>query len=60
MGHRVKRPLVTVGKTLGLARVHKDHAEPGTKVVAVLPDEEIQGEVVSTPVYDPERKRVKS
>jgi aminomethyltransferase len=48
------------GKTLGLARVHKDHAAPGTAVVAIVGDEEIPGELVAKPVYDPERKRVKS
>jgi len=48
------------GKTLGLARVHKDHAAPGTGVVAIAGDEEIRGELVARPVYDPERKRVKS
>ncbi|HWI22972.1 MAG TPA: glycine cleavage T C-terminal barrel domain-containing protein, partial [Baekduia sp.] len=53
-------PSPYIGKTLGLARVHKDQATPGTKIVAELPGREIEGEVVSTPVYDPERKRVKS
>jgi aminomethyltransferase len=48
------------GKTLGLARVHKDYAAPGTAVVAALDEQQITGELVSTPVYDPERKRVKS
>jgi aminomethyltransferase len=48
------------GKTLGLARVHRDFAAPGTKVVASVDGEEVPGEIVSTPVYDPERKRVRS
>jgi aminomethyltransferase len=47
------------GKTLGLARVHRDHITPGTKVAAVVDGDEIRGEIVKTPVYDPERKRVK-
>jgi aminomethyltransferase len=48
------------GKTLGFARVDKAVAQPGTRVVAVVEDEEIPGELVAFPVYDPERKRVKS
>jgi aminomethyltransferase len=48
------------GKTLGLARVHRDHAAPGTKVHAEVHGDDVAGEIVRTPVYDPERKRVKS
>lgn len=48
------------GKTLGLARVHRDFTGAGTKVVASVEGDEIPGEIVKTPVYDPERKRVKS
>jgi aminomethyltransferase len=48
------------GKTLGLAKVHRDFASPGTRVVASLEGDEVGGEVVATPVYDPERKRVRS
>ncbi len=48
------------GKTLGLARVHRDVASPGTKVVASFDGDEVAGELVETPVYDPERKRVRS
>jgi aminomethyltransferase len=48
------------GRTLGLARVAGEHAAPGTKVVATVGDEEIPGEIAATPVYDPERRRVKS
>jgi aminomethyltransferase len=48
------------GKTLGLARVDKAMTQPGTQVVAVVGDEEIPGELAATPVYDPERERVKS
>jgi aminomethyltransferase len=47
------------GKTLGLAKVHRDHASPGTKVSASVEGEDVAGELVATPVYDPERKRVK-
>ena len=53
-------PSPYLGKTLGLARLDPEKASPGTAVVAVVDDEEIPGEVVSTPVYDPERKRVRS
>jgi aminomethyltransferase len=48
------------GQTLALARVHRDHAAPGTRVVASVDGDEIGGEIVATPVYDPERRRVKS
>ena len=48
------------GKTLGLARVDKAAAQPGTPVVAIVGDDEIPGELAATPVYDPERKRVRS
>ena len=48
------------GKTLGLARVDKAKAQPGVQVIAVVGEDEIPGELVATPVYDPERKRVKS
>lgn len=47
------------GKTLGLAKVDKDYASPGTKVLATVDGEPIAGELVATPVYDPERKRVR-
>jgi glycine cleavage system aminomethyltransferase T len=48
------------GKTLGLAKVHRDFASPGTKVIASFDGHEVAGELVETPVYDPERKRVRS
>jgi aminomethyltransferase len=47
------------GKTLGLAKVRKDLAEPGTKLTARIGDEAVAGEIVRHPVYDPERKRAK-
>jgi aminomethyltransferase len=53
-------PSPYIGKTLGLARVHPQKASVGTAVVAAVGEDEIPGEVVSTPVYDPERKRVRS
>jgi aminomethyltransferase len=53
-------PSPYLGKTLGLARVDPERAPIGTAVVAQVGDDEIPGELVSTPVYDPERKRVRS
>jgi aminomethyltransferase len=47
------------GKTLGLAKIHKDLREPGTQVVATVAGEAVRGKVVRHPVYDPERKRAK-
>jgi aminomethyltransferase len=47
------------GKTLGLAKIRKELKEPGRAVVAQVGDEQVAGEVVSHPVYDPERRRAK-
>ena len=47
------------GRTLGLAKVHRDHREPGTKVAARIDGSNVPGEVVRHPVYDPERRRAK-
>ena len=47
------------GKTLGLAKVHRDHREPGTGVTARVGKDDVAGEVVRHPVYEPERKRAK-
>ena len=55
----VPSPLLD-GKTLGLAHVHRDYTSPGTTIVASFEGDEVGGELVGTPVYDPERKRVKS
>jgi aminomethyltransferase len=49
------------GATLGLARVRREDAAPGTRLDAVLEDGTRTGaEVRRTPVYDPERTRVRS
>jgi aminomethyltransferase len=48
------------GRTLGLAKVHRDFASPGTAVSARVDGADLSGELVATPVYDPERKRVRS
>jgi aminomethyltransferase len=49
-----------VGKTLGLAKIRADLREPGTKVTASVGGQDVAGEVVRHPVYDPERVKVKS
>ncbi|MGH3032766.1 MAG: aminomethyltransferase family protein, partial [Gaiellaceae bacterium] len=47
------------GKTLGLAKVRKDRNTPGQRVEAQVGEERVAGEIVSHPVYDPERRRAK-
>jgi aminomethyltransferase len=47
------------GKTLGLAKIRKDLNSPGQRIEVQVGEELIGGEVVSHPVYDPERKRAK-
>jgi aminomethyltransferase len=47
------------GRTLGLAKIRKDLNRPGQDVVAQVGDDKVEGEIVSHPVYDPERKRAK-
>lgn len=48
------------GKTLALARIDRRWTQPGTGIVAVVDEDEVAGQVVTTPVYDPERTRVHS
>lgn len=61
VGHvTMSMPSPYLGKTLGLARVDPAKAPVGSAVVAVVEGDEIPGEVVKAPVYDPERKRVRS
>lgn len=48
------------GRTLGLARIKKEAAKPGTELVGAMGDQPFTGEVVATPVYDPDRTRVRS
>ena len=48
------------GKTLGLAKIRKDLAKPGTAVSARVDGKDVVGEVVRHPAYEPERKKVKS
>jgi aminomethyltransferase len=47
------------GKTLGLAKVWKDLAQPGRRVEAQIDGGLVSGEIVEHPVYDKERKRAK-
>src|SRR5262245_15453312 len=47
------------GRTLGLAKIQKDLEEVGQNVVAQVGDTQVDGEVVTHPVYDKERKRAK-
>jgi aminomethyltransferase len=47
------------GKTLGLAKIRKGLNSPGQRIEAQVGDQRVGGEVVSHPVYDPERKRAK-
>jgi aminomethyltransferase len=47
------------GRTLGLAKVRKDLNQPGQEVVAQVGEEQVRGEIVSHPVYDPKRTRAK-
>jgi aminomethyltransferase len=48
------------GRTLGLAKIRKDLKEPGTRIEAKVDGIAVAGEVVSHPVYEPERQRVRS
>ena len=47
------------GKTLGLAKVEKSRAVPGTAIEARVGGKPVPGQVVRHPAYDPERRRVK-
>ena len=47
-------------QTVGLARIHKDAAKVGTVLTSAGTDPAFTAEVVKTPMYDPERSRVRS
>jgi aminomethyltransferase len=47
------------GKTLGLAKIHKDLNNPGEGISVQVGEDQVAGEVVEHPVYDKERKRAK-
>ena len=46
--------------TIGLAQIAKEHAAVGTAVTARLEEGDIAGKIIATPVYDPDRQRVRS
>ena len=48
------------GATVALARVHRDASPPGTQLTVSASSGERAAEVVRTPVYDPDRHRVRS
>src|ERR1700674_5165860 len=47
------------GKTLGLAKIRKDLAKPGTAVSAEFGGRKVAGEVIRHPAYEPERRKVR-
>ena len=47
------------GATLGLAKIRKDLATPGTQLTARLADGPVPGRVVPHPTYAPGRRRAK-
>ncbi|MFZ0172372.1 MAG: aminomethyltransferase family protein [Acidimicrobiales bacterium] len=47
------------GATLGLAKLRRPHNAVGTKVTASVKGEDVSGQVVSHPVYEPQRKKAK-
>ena len=53
-------PSPFAGSTLAMSTVRKDCAEVGTRVVARFEGADLRGEIVPTPLYDPERRRVRS
>ena len=50
----------TFGTTVGLARVRREAAKVGTKLSGEIDGAAFTAEVVKTPMYDPERSRVRS
>jgi aminomethyltransferase len=46
--------------TIAVGRVTRDHASVGTEVAAHFEDKSVNGRIVPTPAYDPERIRVRS
>ena len=47
------------GQTLGLAKLRKDLAQPGTEIEAWVGEDRVPGEVVRHPVYDLKRRRAR-
>jgi aminomethyltransferase len=48
------------GRTLGLAKIHKDLKEPGNRIGAKVEGTLVPGEVIRHPAYEPDRQRVRS
>lgn len=48
------------GATIAMARIAKEHSSPGTQIEISAVDALRAAEVLTTPVYDPERLRVRS
>lgn len=48
------------GSTIAMARIQRALAEPGTKLEVAAPDGHRRATVLRTPVYDPDRTRVRS
>ena len=48
------------GATIALARIHRDYADVDTEVRISTPDGRRAARVISTPVFDPQRIRVRS
>ena len=48
------------GNTIAMARLRRDHTSPGTELTVVTADASRKATVLRTPVYDPERTRVRS
>ena len=48
------------GRTLGLAKIRRDLHQQGTRIEARLDGRPVPGVVTRHPVYDPERRRVRS
>jgi glycine cleavage system aminomethyltransferase T len=48
------------GATIAMARIAKEHAAVGSELAIAAGDSTVAAHILSTPVYDPERRRVRS
>jgi aminomethyltransferase len=48
------------GQTIALARIHRDYADVDTELAVATPDGLRTATVITTPVFDPQRIRVRS
>jgi len=53
-------PSPVASATLALASVGRPHADAGSRVELDAPGDAVSGTIVPTPLYDPERRRVRS